>query len=463
MNIYLQVEISSRELESKILLAALAAERGHNVVISELNLFKAALDKKLIPKGIFHAKSLTPNINLIARHQQMIDDGFLVTSIDEEGGILDYEYDEFAKNRYSDKTLEQSSAIFCWGSEDINTLKKIYPKHVSKIHKTGSPRVDLWKSQFSGIFDLPSIAPSKPFLLVSSNLHTVNFRKPFYQWGGFKSYKTSNERNYFESDPHNFKKQFQKASEDNLKLAAFVEAVHFLAKNNSKYEIVFRPHPLENLDAWKFYLSKIPNVHVIREGSINPWLNNAFAVMHNSCTTAIEASINGKEIVTFIPFKQNQSWGEVANSLGYKAETLKDLKSKIDEIFENSQNPIQIDVNKKIPQLLVTKIYLDENELAAKKILKVWEDLAQINNLENLSLAKFEFFLKTRKIRKFFKEIFKRKIYSKENSQEDDYKFPKLDIIKIRKTLNKIQNILKIQNKLECKQLYDRTILIKKS
>ena len=113
--------------------------------------------------------------------------------------------------------------------------------------------------------------------------------------------------------------------------------------------------------------------------------------------------------------------------------------------------------------MLVTKIYLDENELAAKKILKVWEDLAQINNLENLSLAKFEFFLKTRKIRKFFKEIFKRKIYSKENSQEDDYKFPKLDIIKIRKTLNKIQNILKIQNKLECKQLYDRTILIKKS
>ena len=124
MNIYLHVEISSRELESKILLAALAAEKGHNVVISELNLFKAALDKKLIPKGIFHAKSLTPNINLIARHQQMIDDGFLITSIDEEGGILDYEYDEFAKNRYSDKTLKQSSAVFCWGSEDINTLKR---------------------------------------------------------------------------------------------------------------------------------------------------------------------------------------------------------------------------------------------------------------------------------------------------------------------------------------------------
>ena len=63
--------------------------------------------------------------------------------------------------------------------------------------------------------------------------------------------------------------------------------------------------------------------------------------------------------------------------------------------------------------MLVAKIYLDENELAAKKILKVWEDLAQINNLKNFSLAKFEFFLKTHKIRKFFKETFKGKFILK--------------------------------------------------
>ena len=59
--------------------------------------------------------------------------------------------------------------------------------------------------------------------------------------------------------------------------------------------------------------------------------------------------------------------GRSQTALDIKQKTLEDLKSKIDEIFENSQNPNQIDVNKKIPQLLVAKIYLDENELAAKK------------------------------------------------------------------------------------------------
>ena len=34
MNVYLHIEISSRELDSKLLLAVLAAARGHQVVIS---------------------------------------------------------------------------------------------------------------------------------------------------------------------------------------------------------------------------------------------------------------------------------------------------------------------------------------------------------------------------------------------------------------------------------------------
>ena len=37
MNIYLNVEISSRELDSKLLLAVIAASKGHQVVISDMS------------------------------------------------------------------------------------------------------------------------------------------------------------------------------------------------------------------------------------------------------------------------------------------------------------------------------------------------------------------------------------------------------------------------------------------
>ena len=39
MNIYLHVEISSRELDSKLLLATLAASRGHDIIVSDWAIF----------------------------------------------------------------------------------------------------------------------------------------------------------------------------------------------------------------------------------------------------------------------------------------------------------------------------------------------------------------------------------------------------------------------------------------
>ena len=64
--------------------------------------------------------------------------------------------------------------------------------------------------------------------------------------------------------------------------------------NNNGYDIVLRPHPAEDPKVWQTYLQNIPNVHVIREGSISAWVKNAFVIMHNGCTTAIEATISKK-------------------------------------------------------------------------------------------------------------------------------------------------------------------------
>ena len=65
-----------------------------------------------------------------------------------------------------------------------------------------------------------------------------------------------------------FKKQFFNVAEDYHKLVSFIEAINHLANLNSGFDIVLRPHPLENVEAWKKYLYGIPNVHVIREGRL---------------------------------------------------------------------------------------------------------------------------------------------------------------------------------------------------
>ena len=124
MNIYLQVEISSRELDSKLLLAILAASRGHQVIISNVEIIEKGLKRGWLPPGIFHTKSLTPGVNKIKRHQDIINSGSKVTSIDEESSIDRFGYEEFSKQRYSKESIDQSSAVFTWGDEDFETLKK---------------------------------------------------------------------------------------------------------------------------------------------------------------------------------------------------------------------------------------------------------------------------------------------------------------------------------------------------
>ena len=67
---------------------------------------------------------------------------------------------------------------------------------------------------------------------------------------------------------------------------------------------------------WEIFLENVPNVHVIRQDSITTWVKNSFAVMHNGCTTAIEATISGKPVLTYSPFKMNYAH-ELSNKLGH--------------------------------------------------------------------------------------------------------------------------------------------------
>ena len=93
MNIYLHVEISVRELDSKLLIATLAAAKGHEVLVSDIEVIEKGLIRGWLPPGIFHTKSLSPGKTKINTHQKTIKTGSKITSIDEEYRIDSYSYD----------------------------------------------------------------------------------------------------------------------------------------------------------------------------------------------------------------------------------------------------------------------------------------------------------------------------------------------------------------------------------
>lgn len=456
MNIYLHVEVAVRELDSKLLLAILAAANGHEIVISSMGEIIKGLKKGILTPGIFHTKSLTPSKSKIDRHQEIINNKSIITCIDEEHGLFIEGYDQFAIDRYSNKSIGQTSAVFGWGSEDTETLKNFYPENSQKIYKTGSPRADLWKSMFNDYWINPKGMPERPFLLVSSNMICTEFL-PFHQ-----NIKLLRELGAFNRDPELFKKRFYAVSEDFKKLHEFIEAIIFLAANNNGYDIVVRPHPQEDINTWRVFLEKIPNVHIVRQDSITAWVKNAFAVMHNGCTTALEATTSGKTVLTFNPFDMQYD-NKLFNTLGHILKTKEELLEKANYIFEKEKisNTKKEKVN--LPNLISKKIYLDDNELAAQKIIKIWEGLTNEKLSKNNNWIKYNWYLKIINVKKFILIIASKLFPNIIKPIKENHKFPAFDPKDIYERVNRLKQILSINKKIECKVVSKRTILIKSS
>mgnify|MGYP001177293371 CR=1 FL=1 len=447
MNIYLHVETSIKELDSKLLLGVIAASRGHQVLISDISEFERGFRRGILNPGIFHTKSITPSDIKISFHKKLIDKKFLITSNDEEAGLqlVDLKFEEFLLGRSSKKTIQQSSAIFCWGDDDLKTFKKFYPKNKSKIIKTGSPRVDLWKSTFFNYWGAPNKKPKKPYLLVSSNMGTSN---------GINStsdvIKIFKDLGYLQRNSKLFNEYFELIAEDSIKTSDFVEAIKHLANENKEYDIVLRPHPIEDIEAWRLYLGNIPNVHVIREGSITAWVNNAFAVMHNGCTTALEASVIGKPVITYLP-SNRKYMKNFPNKLGFRVNSLKQLSNKVNLLLKNFKLKKNNLKDKKIPKLISQKIHFDNKELASEKFIREWERLYKNNFHLPTNWKKLYLLLKITSIKNKFK------------TKKKNWKFPPLDKNDINEKVEKIKHVLKIKQKVDCEIISERAILIKKN
>ena len=459
MNIYLHVETSIRELESKILLAVLAASRGHEIIISDIESLEKGIKKGLLAPGIYHTKSLSPVSHKIARHKMILKNGNLITSIDEENGLITHGYEDTANMRYSKKTIKDASAIFCWGKEDVQTLKNIYSKYSSKIYCTGSPRADLWRSTFTDYWNKPHNAPKRPYLLVASNMSWSNYILPFYE-----RILQEQDRGHYNRNPKLFLDNFSIASEQFKLSASFIEAMQYISREKLGFDIVFRPHPNESIKAWKTFLKGIPNLYVIKDGPITAWVKNSFAVMHNGCTTALEATISNKTLLTFIPFKQEFD-NNLSNELGIKIKSKEELVEKLKIIF--SKKKIQnIEIkNKKLPNQIEKKIYIDENELASDKIIKVWEKIANKNSdfTKKNNWIRYKLFLKKMKINGIVGRNLKFLLNGSPRKDKENFKFPPLNYHDISKNIEKFIKILKIKKNIKFELLSERTILIKQN
>lgn len=400
MNIYIPIEIKARELEGRTLLAIVAAEKGHSVVLGEKNDTIVLAKKGFLPPGIVHDKSLTPGEYKLDYFEKLRENGHLITSQDEESGLLDESYDKFANIRFSDETISMTDKVFAWGDHDANCLKKVFSKYQDRIVSTGSPRVDFWRTDFDNYFDGKTTI-EKPYILVASNFGSPIDENTF--WDRIARLRKAG---YFERDPDLEKHLYENTAYQFRLLHRFVEMIRNLSESFPDVKILVRPHPVESTDAWMKLIGEYPNVFVKREGTISDWIRNSLVLIHNGCTSALEAAVSGIPRIAYRPIP-HEIEREIPNDSSLNAFSLKDLNKKISDLMEKGTTSHFDEVEKRADKIVKSRLSSLKDQWASEKIVEEWSALGSLINMESSTVDQLMRSKPTHKVS--FKRKFKRK------------------------------------------------------
>ena len=182
--------------------------------------------------------------------------------------------------------------------------------------------------------------------------------------------------------------------------------------------------------------------------------------MHNSCTTALEATISKKPLVTYMLPGQKYS-PQLANELGFPVNSSEELLKKVNTIFESSKLGKENDLNQPLPDIILKKIFFDD-ELASEKIINVWESITNSELSKSFDLKKFKKLLKQNMFRKTAKKLLSHFFPHRFTNENKNAKFLKLNEKDLIEKIKTFQQILGLSDKIEIELLSEKTVYIKK-
>ena len=322
----LVVDNPNRDLEGLVLVAAYLAKMNFHVIL--IPMYKQRFIARSQNVDIIVLNYLRPN-NL-ETFLDCLRAGIKVAVLDTEG-IAGRDFEEYADFFCKTKMTQLIDLYMFWGPAQLNAVRERENYVPKSTTVTGCPRYDFFVEPWLRAID--NQVSHRNFVLFNTNFPIVN---PKFSTGKEDEYKTMLAVGFTPAAARSSVRQ---------NMAAFLgmkRLVSALAQALPNESFVLRPHPFENVDGYKD-LEVFDNVEVIQSGSANSWIHSAKALVHLNCTTAIEASLMGKLVVT-------PSW--LNDSAIYRAlpDRLSRAVESIDEMIEVlGRNECLTDITQKSP------------------------------------------------------------------------------------------------------------------
>lgn len=341
MNLLFPIETINRELDYRLLLAACLAGKGHHIYIGQHDYLE-----KLVPhikggglylgKNIFHKSSDQEDF----KHYKILKDhGFDVLYMHEEGAVFEGDENDWKKRiikSYDTAVFDENDVVIDWGDFQADFDRQRTPK--AKVFATGHPRFELYKPQFKFYYQEKAQEYKEKYgryIMVMGNYiignHGLGYSHVFSENGGYQLH--DDVQRLYRVGHYTYHAQ---------QMHAMVELTHHLAVAFKDINFIYRPHPSENQTYYETIFKGVPNIIVNHQGEVGPWITGAIGLIHDGCTTAIEATLAQIPVMNYKPLNNNHYQYWLPNQLGGKVTTLKEAMQMIERIVKGQQKSLEV-------------------------------------------------------------------------------------------------------------------------
>jgi hypothetical protein len=325
------------------------------------------------------------------------------------------------------------------------------------IHSTGNPRNDMLRPEMRPFYEEEVQALQRQygdFILVNTNFNHVNAFGP--DMNLFQPAKKPGELAKFGRAARGMSREYAQGLWDH-KHAVFKSFQQFLPKLDQAFpdlNIVIRPHPTEGHDVYKDIAARCSRVHVTNEGNVVPWILASRVVLHNGCTTGLEAFVMGVPAISYRESADDQyddGFYRLPNAVSHQCFNFDQLRDMINQILSGNVGVADGDER----QALV-KRYLSSQDgpLACERMVDVLaSNVTDRNDNDKSSLWDR---LQRRLIADGY-HLYKRlkpKLPGSHNRPEfQRHRYPGISLEAINSKIERIQHILKDTTKIKVEQL----------
>ena len=363
-SLLLPVETTNREFDGKLLLALKALERGYEPIIGSRTAMHAVLPS--LPKSIYLAKGARSGSARVFSLLEAL--GHVIVALDEET-LVRFPDDAFHM-KLDPKTFNTPRLLFAWGKGNADVWRRFKDYGGAPIVESGNPRADLLRRDVRGFYD-DDVRKIRQrygsFILVSSNFAFVNHFIPNLTRHKVASHADREEAEKLKSGFYQHKQAL---------FHSFLDAIPKLAEAAHPNRLVIRPHPSENQQPWLDATRGLANVDVIYEGPMVPWLMAAKGLVHNGCTSAIEAALLGTAAIAYQPVVSARYDLHLPNMLSATCNSINDVTAACRMMIEDPVNSFSLSNAQRT--LLEENISSIDGKLSCDRILDAFAEYVDI-------------------------------------------------------------------------------------